>query len=224
MTKAFEPKRFLMTMRGGREYLTAAGRILWFRSEHPAGLIETKIISREPTIVIKALVYVNGQLIATGHGTAKAKGNEVWADRQIEKAETAAIARALGVAGYGTQFVEEFEDDDHLADTPLPPSPARSPFAEPPENRTKTALPAAQPASGVFSTQEAATEFLTALQPSFAGKTLAQIGHHVAGLLHVKRLSEYRGTLEQAQKLVATDLLARTATELGGVVQHEVTF
>jgi len=40
--------------------------------------------------------------------------------RPFEGAETAAIGRALGVAGYGTQFMgDEMDEGEHLADSPV---------------------------------------------------------------------------------------------------------
>lgn len=100
----FNPKDHLIDLRG-KKYLDVRNRLVWFRAENPNGSVQTDIISAQPPIV-KAYVYNNdGVLIATGHGTANkpANGNVVWTGREIEKAETAAIGRALGHAGYSTE-------------------------------------------------------------------------------------------------------------------------
>ena len=57
-----------------------------------------------------------GLVLATGHGTPKQMG--VAKSRPFEGSETAAIGRALALAGYGTQFTGE-EEGEHLADAPV---------------------------------------------------------------------------------------------------------
>ena len=116
---AFNPNNYLTDLRG-KQYLEVAWRLVWFRDKHPQGQIITNMISAAP-IVMRAEVIVDGIVVATGHGTADAGGRKVvWSGREIEKAETAAIGRALAAAGFGTQFSGEFDDaqDDHLADSP----------------------------------------------------------------------------------------------------------
>lgn len=101
----YNPKDHLIDLRG-KKYLDVRNRLVWFRAENPQGSVQTDIISVTPPIV-KAFIYNNdGVLIASAHGTANAPkngGNVVWAGREIEKAETAAIGRALGNAGYSTE-------------------------------------------------------------------------------------------------------------------------
>ena len=70
-------------------------------------------------MLAKATIWnESGAIIATGHASAKAKSNSIWVGREVEKAETAAIGRALGHAGYGTQFDND-DEGDYLADSPL---------------------------------------------------------------------------------------------------------
>lgn len=116
---AFNPNNHLTDLRG-KQYLEVAWRLVWFRDKHPQGQIITNMVSAEP-LVMRCEIFVLGVLVATGHGTANAGGRKVvWSGREIEKAETAAIGRALAAAGFGTQFSGEFDDaqDDHLADSP----------------------------------------------------------------------------------------------------------
>jgi len=122
---AFNPNEHMINMaRSGqtpRLYLETKWRLVWLREEHPSWRINTDIIQLEPAVVIKATIAdENGAIVATAHGTAIDKGNAVWSGRAIEKAETAAIGRALAHAGYGTQFTEDDDEaDGALADSPV---------------------------------------------------------------------------------------------------------
>ena len=69
--------------------------------------------------------------MATGLGSPKTQG--VAAGRPFEGAETAAIGRALAVAGYGTQFTGE-EEGEHLADAPVASRKAKVTAPEVPNN------------------------------------------------------------------------------------------
>jgi len=115
---AFNPKAHMMNMRGN-DYLEVKWRIVWFRDEHPGGQILTEMVNLDP-LVMKATVYdADGNPLASGFGSADSDGKRVvWSGREIEKAETAAIGRALAHAGFGTQFTGEVEGD-HLADAPV---------------------------------------------------------------------------------------------------------
>ena len=116
----FNPQQHLMDLRG-KQYLEVAWRLVWFRDAHPNGSIITTMLSTEP-LVMRCEVVVDGVVIATGHGSADSQGRKVvWSGREIEKAETAAIGRALAAAGFGTQFSGEYDDADHPADSPRPP-------------------------------------------------------------------------------------------------------
>lgn len=117
---AFNPKDHITKLKG-KDYLEVKWRQVWFRTDHPLGNIETEMLQCEPP-VFKATIYTaDGQRLGTGHGSATASGNKVWSGREIEKAETAAIGRALANAGYGTQFTAE-EEGDNLADAPVEPT------------------------------------------------------------------------------------------------------
>lgn len=104
-TEEFDPRKHVIQLKG-KWYLETKYRIQWFRSaaEHPRGCISTEVISTDP-LMVKATIYDGeGSVLATGHATAVDTGKTVWTGRGLEKAETAAIGRALAHAGYGTQF------------------------------------------------------------------------------------------------------------------------
>lgn len=122
------------------DYLDVKWRIVWFRTEHPNGSIETRLLS-EPGVspaVVQATITLENGVTATGFGQC---GQDDWND-WLEKAETRAIGRGLALLGYGTQFCEEF--DEVISDSPVE-APARSRSG----GRAKSAQPAAAPqASG----------------------------------------------------------------------------
>ena len=111
----FNPKDHIMNMRG-KDYLEVKWRIVWFREENPKGCILTEIVSYDPQVVKATVIDGEANTLAVGHGTPKTQG--VAKTRPFEGAETAAIGRALAVAGYGTQFTGE-DEEEHLADAPI---------------------------------------------------------------------------------------------------------
>jgi hypothetical protein len=106
------------TQQHGNDYLTVQGRVLIFRLDHPDWGIETEhIILTEDTAAFKATIRnATGQVIACGHGMATKAGTAKLGGRYVEKAETAAIGRALAHAGFGTD--SSLDDSDYLADSP----------------------------------------------------------------------------------------------------------
>lgn len=116
---AFDPKQHLSKIQG-RDYLPVAARVAWFRDAHPGGAIATELIAAEgKTYIVKATITSDaGAILSTSYGTAAPKERSVYAGRELEKAETAAIGRALALAGFGTQFTDDFEEGDNIADTP----------------------------------------------------------------------------------------------------------
>lgn len=131
---SFNPLEHL-TKLSGKDYLAVAWRIAWFRDANPKGNIQTELIMFEPKVVFKATIWDNdGVMIASAYGSAPAldKGLNSWKGREIEKAETAAIGRALGSAGYGTQFTDDFDEDVNLADSPLEPKTPAKQAPKPP--------------------------------------------------------------------------------------------
>ena len=119
---AIDLKKHLVPLKG-KMYLPTYARIMAFREKHERGSIHTEIVSLDP-LIVKATVYDNdGRVLATGHAGAVDTGKQVWSGRAVEKAETASIGRALGAAGFGTQYALDENDASeaetgHLADSP----------------------------------------------------------------------------------------------------------
>lgn len=135
---AFDPKKHLMKVKGGADYLEVKWRLVWFREQFPAGVIESEALHMDDnTAIFKATVTAvdeNGvhKGSATGYKRCTAQQFKFG---HIEKAETGAIGRALACLGFGTQFEPEFDEGDQIVDSPVErPQTARS--APKPSNAT----------------------------------------------------------------------------------------
>ena len=119
-------RKHLLKVQGGKLYLPAAFRIVWFRDECPDWGVTTDLIEggqEAGFATVKASVFnPEGRLVATGH---KTETRQDFPAGWVEKAETGAVARALALVGFGTQFSPEL-DDDVPADSPLPITSSRS--------------------------------------------------------------------------------------------------
>lgn len=120
----FNPKDYIVQIKGN-DFMKAPHRVLWFRHDNPKGRIITEMLNLDPPVFRAEIFDENGILLATGSGVALDNGKQVWSGRAIEKAETAAISRALAHAGYGTQFTNE-DDLDHLSDSPINSNPEKN--------------------------------------------------------------------------------------------------
>lgn len=120
---SFNPNEHLMKV-SGKQYLPAAARIAWFRDTYPNGAIVSEAVQFDPFPIFKTTVTNNdGVVIAVDYGSAMPKPGAVWAGREVEKASTASIARALALAGFGTLFSLEYDDTDALSDSPVEKKP-----------------------------------------------------------------------------------------------------
>ena len=138
--RAFNPNDHLMKVRGGADYLEVKWRLVWFRADHPDGIIETELIREdEKSALFKATVRTPDLVDTDGTiyrgGSATGYGSETVGDFKdfIEKAETKAIGRALAALGYGTQFAPDMDDgsaNDRPVDAPVQRQDA------PPRNRS----------------------------------------------------------------------------------------
>lgn len=104
----------------GKEYLPVPFRLVWLRDEKPLWGISTEIIEAGGYTLVRATVTdETGRTIATAHKAVTGGGKFP----PIEKAETGAMGRALGAAGFGTQF-GDLDDEEPgvmggIADSPV---------------------------------------------------------------------------------------------------------
>jgi|GEM_PF-540967 len=103
----------------GQDYVRVADRVVWFRNEHPDGVLETDLIEHErgQYALVKCVVANGNGGMATGYGS------ETFSDFKdyLEKAEAKAIGRALGNLGYGTASAlkDDGIDAGRPVDTPV---------------------------------------------------------------------------------------------------------
>lgn len=116
---AFNVKDHLISLKG-KQYLPVAGRLVWFREDHPDWSITTEpvMIDTEKGYAIFKAIVTNAEGKALGSGTKMETARD-FSDF-VEKAETGSIGRALAVCGYGTQFAPELEEGERIVDTPQP--------------------------------------------------------------------------------------------------------
>lgn len=129
--RTWQPRdEHMIDVRGGAKYLPARRRVQWMRQEpapHPDWAIKTTQIHfvmgevQGPQRIgggyasFKAEVFDEaGRLISTGHAQ---EFSENFFD-YLEKAETSAVARALALAGYGTESALDL-DEGFIADSPF---------------------------------------------------------------------------------------------------------
>ena len=101
-------------------YVPYVIKLLWFRSVHPKGAIKTRMsVSMDDIAKNRICVFVaevfdgDGNLLATGHGSANADE-----DNFIEVAERRASGKALAAAGF-TWHNGDFSNDTDVAKTQL---------------------------------------------------------------------------------------------------------
>ncbi len=116
----FDPKKHLIKVQGGRQYLPVSARLIWFRSEHPDWGIETEPVAidveKQYAIFRARITNAEGKLMAVGTKMENVKGFPDY----MEKAETGSVGRALALCGYGTQFSPELDEVNagRFADSP----------------------------------------------------------------------------------------------------------
>ena len=119
---AFDFKRHLIKVQGGRTYLPVSARIVWFREQHPDWGVITEAVEinhEKQYAVFRATIFnAEGKIMATGTKKEDVKGFGDY----MEKAETGSVGRALALCGFGTQFSPELDEvgGGRLADSPQP--------------------------------------------------------------------------------------------------------
>lgn len=124
----------------GKSYLMVAYRLVWMNEACPKFDIKTDmLLLTEEQTICKATVTLmdeEGKVVKTAQAT-KRETKKDFPDH-TEKAETAAIGRALAMMGFGTQFaLSDLDEGQRLADSPLAPTPkAEAPKQEAPKSPT----------------------------------------------------------------------------------------
>ena len=149
-------------------------RVSWFRLVHTEGSIVTKLISDDgKKAVMKAYVYGNGKtFLATGTGTAFYSESS-FGQSYVECAETKAIGRALGFAGFGTQFCNDFELPENVPiDTGIPTTNHNN---EAKDNTQKSSGSLFEQASAV-SLEEKVESLMETIKPALSKKMIIPYG------------------------------------------------
>ena len=90
---------------GRKPYVQVNDRVQGFRKLFPEGHIATEIVTYIPDeyCVVKAYVYAEGNLLATGHAQETVSKNQnINRTSMLENCETSAVGRALGFLGIGS--------------------------------------------------------------------------------------------------------------------------
>jgi len=112
----------------GSEYTKVPARITDFHAAHPNGGILTEIVrhdENEIAVMSKAVVYTDGNIEIKGIGNAfrTYQGNDrtdnTSKGRILEKCETAAVGRALAMAGFPGAEVASAEEMEGVLDDPV---------------------------------------------------------------------------------------------------------
>ncbi len=95
----------------GKDYMTVARRVELAREDNALEAVETEIVSHEP-VVIKATVIIKGKKFTGISAVLPENGRIIEKQNPYEVAETSAVGRALGFAGYG--LVESIASADEM--------------------------------------------------------------------------------------------------------------
>lgn len=108
----------------GKEYLMVAYRLQWLSEDVPNYSVATDIVKTdEKSSTVSALVTLFDKESKQMIRQARAHKTETITDFKdhLEKAETAAIGRALAMLGFGTQHaLSDLDEGQRIVDTPLP--------------------------------------------------------------------------------------------------------
>jgi len=86
----------------GKEYAEVPERVTAFRKLYPEGTIHTEYELKDNICICKAEIGDgSGKVLATGIAYEKEGSNYINKTSYIENAETSAVGRALGFAGFG---------------------------------------------------------------------------------------------------------------------------
>lgn len=143
----------LMNLKG-KDYLMVAYRLQWLSDDYPNYVIDTQALELTADMAVyKATVTLldeKGQMVRRAQAT-KSETKSDFKDF-IEKAETAAIGRALAMLGFGTQHaIADLDEGNRLADSPLEKATSGSAF-------TKAKIITAKTTSAVIPVEKTLTD------------------------------------------------------------------
>lgn len=95
----------------GKEYMTVAKRVELAHDDKALESIETEVLSHDP-VVVRAKVIVRGQVFTGISSVSLDSPRIIEKQNPYEVAETSAVGRALGFAGYG--LIESVASADEL--------------------------------------------------------------------------------------------------------------
>lgn len=112
----------------GKEYVTVAERVAEAHKDNKLKSVTTEVIAYEPHVVVKATVVTDK---GTFSGISGANPNkQIEKQSPYEVAETSAVGRALGFAGYG--IVEGIASADEMIKAGQKPKKPITNLDEPP--------------------------------------------------------------------------------------------
>jgi hypothetical protein len=101
----------------GKEYMTVARRVELAHASKGLENIETEVVSHEP-VVVRARVTVKGKTYTGISAILRDNARLIEKQNPYEVAETSAVGRALGFAGFG--IIESVASADELMRTTSP--------------------------------------------------------------------------------------------------------
>lgn len=106
----------------GKDYLMVAYRIQWINEAVENFTVDTKfhVLTDDQTVCQATVTIFNKDGSVIKKSTATKRETKADFNDHTEKAETAAVGRALAMLGYGTQFaIADLDEGDRIVDTPL---------------------------------------------------------------------------------------------------------
>ena len=95
----------------GKEYVTVAKRVELARGEDALESVETEVLNHNP-VVIKAKVIIKGKVFTGISSVNLDSPRQIEKQNPYEVAETSAVGRAMGFAGYGV--IESIASADEM--------------------------------------------------------------------------------------------------------------
>lgn len=102
----------------GKEYITVAERVVEAHKSESLVSITTELVSEKDVVLFKATVTLTDNRVFTGYSAAN-PAKAIEKQSPYEVAETSAVGRALGFAGFGS--VESISSADEIVKSQVAP-------------------------------------------------------------------------------------------------------